>query len=63
MHSKESQGEKPAFLAMNPAGQVPVAILADGRPLAQSNAIILHLAEQVMGVVVDSVSDVLALTG
>lgn len=35
----------PEFLAMNPAGQVPLAILADGRPLAQSNAIILHLAE------------------
>lgn len=35
----------PEFLAMNPAGQVPVMILADGRPLAQSNAIILHLAE------------------
>jgi glutathione S-transferase len=33
------------FLAMNPAGQVPVVRLADGRPLAQSNAIILHLAE------------------
>jgi glutathione S-transferase len=35
----------PEFLAMNPAGQVPVALLDDGRPLAQSNAIILHLAE------------------
>ena len=35
----------PDFLAMNPAGQVPLAILPDGRPLAQSNAIILHLAE------------------
>lgn len=35
----------PAFLALNPAGQVPVVVLADGRPLAQSNAIILHLAE------------------
>jgi glutathione S-transferase len=33
------------FLAINPAGQVPAVILADGRPLAQSNAIILHLAE------------------
>ena len=33
------------FLAMNPAGQVPLAVLDDGRPLAQSNAIILHLAE------------------
>jgi glutathione S-transferase len=35
----------PQFLAINPAGQVPVVILDDGRPLAQSNAIILHLAE------------------
>lgn len=35
----------PGFLGLNPAGQVPLAILADGRPLAQSNAIILHLAE------------------
>jgi glutathione S-transferase len=33
------------FLAMNPAGQVPAVVLDDGRPLAQSNAIILHLAE------------------
>jgi glutathione S-transferase len=34
-----------AFLAINPAGQVPTIVLEDGRPLAQSNAIILHLAE------------------
>jgi glutathione S-transferase len=34
----------PEFLAMNPAGQVPVARFADGRTLAQSNAIMLHLA-------------------
>ncbi len=33
------------FLAMNPAGQVPAVVFDDGRPLAQSNAIILHLAE------------------
>ena len=33
------------FLTLNPAGQVPAIILDDGRPLAQSNAIILHLAE------------------
>lgn len=41
------QGESrtPAFLALNPAGQVPLMILDDGRPLAQSNAMILHLAE------------------
>jgi glutathione S-transferase len=35
----------PEFLAMNPAGQAPTVLLDDGRPLAQSNAIILHLAE------------------
>src|SRR5690606_9658442 len=35
----------PEFLAMNPAGQVPTAVLDDGRTLAQSNAIILYLAE------------------
>ena len=41
------QGETrtPDFLAMNPAGQVPLAVLSDGRSLAQSNAIIGHLAE------------------
>ena len=33
------------YLAMNPAGQVPAVVLPDGRPLAQSNAILLHLAE------------------
>ena len=33
------------FLRLNPAGQVPAAVLADGRVLAQSNAIILHLAD------------------
>jgi len=36
---------KAAFLAINPWGQVPTAMLADGRTLAQSNAIMLHLAE------------------
>jgi glutathione S-transferase len=35
----------PEFLKLNPAGQVPTAVLADGRTLAQSNAIMLHLAE------------------
>lgn len=33
------------FLKKNPAGQVPVVVLSDGRPLAQSNAIMVHLAE------------------
>ncbi|MCC7268688.1 MAG: glutathione S-transferase family protein [Caulobacteraceae bacterium] len=41
----KGQSRTPQFLAMNPAGQVPTVILPDGRPLAQSNAIILHLAE------------------
>lgn len=41
----EGESRTPAFLAMNPAGQVPAVILDDGRALAQSNAIILHLAE------------------
>ena len=35
----------PEFLKLNPAGQVPLAVFADGRTLAQSNAIMLHLAE------------------
>ncbi len=39
------QTRTPSFLALNPAGQVPFAILADGRPLSQSAAIMLHLAE------------------
>lgn len=39
------QTRTPEFLALNPAGQVPVAVLEDGRMLAQSNAIIAHFAE------------------
>ena len=35
----------PEFLAINPAGQVPTVVLPNGRPLAQSNAIMVHLAE------------------
>lgn len=35
----------PDFLKLNPAGQVPVAVLSGGHALAQSNAIMLHLAE------------------
>ncbi|MFX8797751.1 glutathione S-transferase N-terminal domain-containing protein, partial [Acinetobacter baumannii] len=33
------------FRALNPAAQVPTIMLEDGRSLAQSNAIIVHLAE------------------
>src|SRR5689334_12506890 len=41
----EKETRTPEFLAMNPAGQVPVVRLADNSILAQSNAIMLHLAE------------------
>lgn len=41
----KAETRTPEFLALNPAGQVPAVVLDDGRPLAQSNAIILHLAE------------------
>lgn len=36
----------PEFLKLNPAGQVPLVILEDGRTLAQSDAILLFLAER-----------------
>ena len=41
----KSESRTPDFLAMNTAGQVPVILREDGRALAQSNAIIIHLAE------------------
>ena len=41
----KGETRKPDFLSMNPAGQVPVIVLDDGRALAQSNAIMLYLAE------------------
>ncbi|OIQ65904.1 disulfide-bond oxidoreductase YfcG [mine drainage metagenome] len=41
----KAETRTPEFLAMNPAGQVPAVVLDDARPLAQSNAIILYLAE------------------
>ena len=41
----KGESRTPAFLAVNPAGQVPTVILDDGRPLSQSNAIIGYLAE------------------
>jgi len=36
---------KPDFLALNPIGKVPVLVLEDGRILAESNALLLYLAE------------------
>jgi glutathione S-transferase len=41
----KGESRTPEFLARNPAGQVPMVILDDGRSLAQSNAILVHLAE------------------
>ena len=35
----------PAFLAINPAGKVPVLVLDNGEVLTESNAILLHVAE------------------
>jgi len=35
----------PEFLALNPNGRVPLLILPDGRRLAESNAMLLYLAE------------------
>ena len=40
----KGESRTPQFLQMNPMGQVPVIELDDGRHLAQSNAILRHLA-------------------
>ena len=39
----KSETRTPEFLKLNPAGQVPLIVLPDGKPPAQSNAIILYL--------------------
>ena len=43
IHSGDTQTE--AFLALNPAGQIPLLVLDHGRTLAESNAIIRFLAD------------------
>jgi len=40
----KAETRTPEFLSLNPAGQVPVVRFADNGTLAQSNAIMLHLA-------------------
>lgn len=40
-----AQTRTPAYLALNPNGRVPLLQLPDGRLLAESNAILLHLGE------------------
>ena len=39
------ESRTPEFLAVNPAGQVPAVDFGDGKTLAQSNAVLLYLAE------------------
>ena len=36
---------RPEFLALNPNGRIPLLVLEDGRRLAESNAILFHLAQ------------------
>jgi glutathione S-transferase len=40
----KGESRTPEFLAMNPAGQIPLVVFDDGRKLAQSNAIVRYLA-------------------
>jgi glutathione S-transferase len=40
----EGEGQEPDYLAVNPMGAVPAIVLEDGRSLAESNAILFHLA-------------------
>ena len=44
VQSRSGQTASPEFLKLNPAGQMPVVVLDDGRTLAQSNAILRYLA-------------------
>lgn len=41
----KGESRTPEFLGISEGGQVPTVVLEDGRALAQSGAIILHLAE------------------
>jgi glutathione S-transferase len=44
MNTMKGDTRTPEFLKLNGTGQVPTVLLDDGRALAQSNAIIRHLA-------------------
>ncbi len=45
INTYDGSTRKPDFLAKNPIGKVPLLEFDDGRRLAESNAILLHLAE------------------
>lgn len=45
MNTYDGSTRKPEFLAKNPIGRVPLLEFEDGRFLAESNAMLLHLAE------------------
>jgi glutathione S-transferase len=45
VNTYDGSTRQPAFLAKNPIGKVPLLDYEDGRRLAESNAILLHLAE------------------
>lgn len=45
VNSIDGATRRPEFLALNPNGKVPLLEFEDGRLLAESNAILLHLAE------------------
>src|SRR4029453_10045977 len=42
----KGESRTPEFLAMNPSGQVPLLEVAPGRYVAESNAILWHLASR-----------------
>lgn len=41
----KGESRTPEFLACNPNGKVPLLICPDGRPLAESNAMLVYLAQ------------------
>jgi glutathione S-transferase len=41
----EGEGQQPEYLAINPTGAVPAIVLEDGRPIAESNAILTYLSQ------------------
>jgi len=46
INSLDGSTRAPEFLALNPNGKVPLLVFEDGRTLAESNAILLHLGRR-----------------